>query len=206
MKTGLLFSGGMDSLSLLWWKRPDTALTIDYGQLAAKAEISAASTVCKQLGIPHHTLHVNCRELGSGDMAGSQSHKVAPETDWWPYRNQLLITLAAMKALPLEINCLWLGTVKSDEVHIDGTPQFIESISNLLSLQEGNLIVDAPAIKLSTIELIQASGIPAKLLAWAHSCHKANIPCGNCRGCNKYYQTFEILGYDLDRPGQPQTA
>lgn len=39
MKTGLLLSGGMDSLTLAWWKRPDIAFTLNYGQLAAQAEI-----------------------------------------------------------------------------------------------------------------------------------------------------------------------
>lgn len=61
--------------------------------------------------------------------------------------------------------------------------------------------VEAPAIALSTQELFRASGIPSGHLAWAHSCHKADVPCGNCRGCNKYFEVFEEVGYDLDRPG-----
>ena len=38
MNTALLLSGGMDSIALAYWKRPDIALTIDYGQAAADAE------------------------------------------------------------------------------------------------------------------------------------------------------------------------
>ena len=61
MKTGLLLSGGMDSLCIAWWKRPDVAITIDYGQLPAAAEIAASTAICQQLGIEHHILRIDCR-------------------------------------------------------------------------------------------------------------------------------------------------
>lgn len=196
MKTGLLLSGGMDSLTLAWWKRPNIAFTLNYGQLAANAEINASRTICSQLEIPHHVIEIDCRNLGSGDMAGTQANNLAPASDWWPYRNQMLVTLTAMKAISFGVTHLWLGTVKSDGFHKDGSPEFVDAISHLLSLQEGNMIVEAPAIKLSTVELIRLSGVPADLLAWAHSCHKSDVACGNCRGCNKYMKVFQELGYD----------
>lgn len=199
MKSALLLSGGMDSLSLAWWKRPDIAFTIDYGQLAAEAEISASKAICKRLGIAHNIIHVDCRALGSGDMAGNEANHLAPATDWWPYRNQLLITLAAMKAIEFDINRLWIGTVRSDSHHKDGTREFIDTLARLLLMQEGVMIVEAPAIEMSTAELIRLSGIPSGSLAWAHSCHKSNVACGNCRGCNKYFEVYDALGYDLDR-------
>lgn len=201
MKTALLLSGGMDSVSIAWWKRPSVAITLNYGQLAAEAEIAASRAICKQLNIPHHVIEIDCRHLGSGDMAGSEADHLAPASDWWPYRNQMLVTLAAMKAISLGVTHLWLGTVKSDGFHRDGSPEFMQAISHLLSLQEGGMAVEAPAIELSTAELVRASGIPAGSLAWAHSCHKANVPCGDCRGCNKFFHVFDEVGYDLDRPG-----
>lgn len=63
------------------------------------------------------------------------------------------------------------------------------------------MVVEAPAIELSTAELVRKSGIPPSFLAWAHSCHKSHVACGNCRGCNKYMEVFQEVGYDLDRPG-----
>ena len=42
-RTWIALSGGMDSICLAWWKRPESAITIDYGQLAASAEIAAAA-------------------------------------------------------------------------------------------------------------------------------------------------------------------
>lgn len=193
MKSALLLSGGMDSLGLAWWKRPSVAITIDYGQLAAAAELRASKTICKTLGIEHHIVRVDCRQLGSGDMAGGQPDSNAPASDWWPYRNQLLATLAAMKAISLGVTHLWLGTVKSDGSHRDGTPEFVDVLDRLMSLQEGGIRVEAPAIELSTSELIRQAQVPLDQLAWAHSCHKANVACAQCRGCNKYFEVLEEL-------------
>ena len=39
------------------------------------------------------------------------------------------------------------------------------------------------------------------VLAWAHSCHKADVACGNCRGCNKYFEVLRELGHGMDRAG-----
>lgn len=197
MTTALLLSGGMDSISIAWWKRPDLAITIDYGQLPAEAEIIAAQAVSRRLGIPHHVLQVNCRSLGSGDMAGIEPSALAPATDWWPYRNQLLVTLAAMKAVALGVTELWLGTVASDASHLDGTRGFVAALSALLSMQEGEMTVSAPAIGMTTVDLVRRSGIPPEILAWAHSCHKAEVACGACRGCNKYFEVRRELDREL---------
>lgn len=197
MKTGLLLSGGMDSIALAWWKRPDYAFTVDYGQLAAPAEIEASSAISRALDIPHTVLQFDARALGSGDMAGSAPDPHAPASDWWPYRNQLLVTLVAMRAVAMGVQRLWLGTVAGDETHRDGTMTFFGYMSRLLSYQEGGMTVEAPAITMRTVDLVRASGIPLSMLAWAHSCHKADVPCCNCRGCNKYFEVLQELGTDV---------
>jgi 7-cyano-7-deazaguanine synthase len=143
MKTALLLSGGMDSVAIAWWKRPDIAITLDYGQKAAEAEIGAAKTICQSLDIEHHIVRVDCSTLGSGDMAGTAADVNAPSSDWWPYRNQMLISLAAMKAITLGITHLWIGTVKSDGTHLDGTPDFVRKINDLMYYQEGSITVEA---------------------------------------------------------------
>ncbi|KRF00594.1 7-cyano-7-deazaguanine synthase [Frateuria sp. Soil773] len=197
MKTALLLSGGMDSIALAWWKRPELAFTVDYGQLAATAEISASAAICSALDIPHTVLRFDAKALGSGDMAGTAADPNAPASDWWPYRNQLLVTLVAMKAVATGVQRLWLGTVASDGIHKDGTPEFFENINRLLSHQEGGIVVEAPAIGLRTVDLIRQSDIPRSMLAWAHSCHKADVPCCNCRGCNKHFETLQELDTDV---------
>lgn len=195
MKTGLLLSGGMDSIAIAWWMRPPWAITIDYGHKAAAGEQLAAAQVCKELGIEHELITVDCSELGSGDMVHADPDPRATTSDWWPYRNQLLITLACMRAISRDVQTLYIGTVKSDgESHRDGTPEFVSRMDGLMAYQEGRIRVVAPAIEHTTADLVRMTSVPPGLLAWAHSCHKSEIACGNCRGCNKYLATFAELG------------
>nr|WP_084545332.1 7-cyano-7-deazaguanine synthase [Derxia gummosa] len=195
MTAGLLLSGGMDSIAIAWWKRPAFAITIDYGQRAAAAERLAATQVCSELGIQHSIITIDCRSLGSGDMSYAPPHAEAKTSDWWPYRNQMLITLASMRAIALGVRTLYIGTVRSDgESHLDGTEDFVRKVDELTSYQEGGMRIVAPAIGLSTAELVREARVPPSLLAWSHSCHKADIACGDCRGCNKYLDTYRELG------------
>lgn len=193
-KRAILLSGGMDSIALSYWQRPEIAITLNYGQRAAKAEIEAASRVARLLGMEHHVLSIDCSSLGSGDLVGTKPIGDAPISEWWPYRNQMLVTLALMKAIQLNVCELMVGSVKTDAQHSDGTPEFYEQLSRLVSLQEGGIKVTAPAIRMTTIELIKEAQIPESILLFAHSCHTSNHPCGKCHGCYKYMYVKEQLG------------
>lgn len=187
----------MDSTCIAYWRRPEFAITIDYGQRPAAGELRAAKAVCDSLGIKNVVITSDIVALGSGDMAGSPPSGVAPATEWWPYRNQFLITVAAMKCHSLGVTELMIGALKTDGFHADSTPAFYQSLNSLLALQEGDLQVSTPAITLSAVELIAVSGISEDILAWSHSCHINDIACGFCRGCQKHY---ESMGAAFDRP------
>lgn len=195
MKTALLLSGGMDSTALAFWKKPEIGITVNYGQKPAKAEIRAARAVCETLNIEHHIIEADLSTLGSGDMAGSAALKEAPIPEWWPYRNQLIITLASMRGIGLGVKKLLIGTLVTDAQHADGNPEFVKTISNLLFLQEGKMILEAPAINMTASHLIKISNIPLEILAWSHSCHTSEYACGMCRGCRKHYETMVELGF-----------
>jgi 7-cyano-7-deazaguanine synthase len=196
MNIGLLLSGGMDSICLAYWKRPDVAFTINYGQLSADGEIQAASAVCQSLSIRHEVISIDCGALGSGDLSGKPPDPLAPVTEWWPFRNQLLLTLTGMRAIALGIETLLFGAVKTDAIHADGKEEFFENLDKVFAIQEGKIHIETPSIHLTTAELVKLSGIPISLLAWSHSCHVSNFACGNCRGCFKYYAVMRELGYE----------
>ncbi len=190
----LLLSGGMDSTALAAWKRPDLAITINYGQLAAATEVAASKQISKILGIDHEVIEVDCSALGSGDMANEKAIDLAPVSDWWPFRNQLLITLAAMRCAALGGKELMIATVATDESHADGREEFFKAMNNLLAVQEGGLRIIAPALRLTTEELITCSKIEPAVLGWAHSCHTGIVACGRCRGCVKHIEVTRALG------------
>ena len=191
----LLLSGGMDSIAVAFWQRPEIAITIDYGQRAAEAEIAAASQVAKEIGMQHEVITIDCRAIGSGDMAGNDALGVAPVPEWWPFRNQLLVTFAAARGIVLGVTEVMTGSVSSDGTHADGRPEFYDAMDRVTAVQEGGIRISAPALTMTTAELVLHSGVPREILAWAHSCHTGNLACGQCRGCVKHYQvTKEIYG------------
>lgn len=195
MKSAILLSGGLDSAALTHWLRPTLAITIDYGQVAAPSELKAARAICRQLGIEHEEYKVNLRPFGSGPMAARAQSAIAATPEWWPFRNQVLITLAASVAIQRGFDELLVGSVKSDAEHADGTEHFFRCIDELVRSQEGNLRVRAPALHLSTSELIECSGAPMALLAWSHSCNMAEVPCQQCRACRKQIQALSAAGF-----------
>jgi 7-cyano-7-deazaguanine synthase len=193
MHKGILLSGGIDSISLAYWKRPQYAFTINYGQKPAQTEIRVSKTICDLLNIQQIIIDVDCQKLGSGDLVNKNALKLAPSKEWWPYRNQLLATLSCMKAVGMGIEEIMIASVRSDGFHKDGTSEFFNLLNSLVVFQEGNLKISAPAIHLTSKELVIQSRIPAEILYYAHSCHTNNIPCGHCGGCYKYVEVIKSL-------------
>ena len=192
----LLLSGGHDSIALAAWQPPAACLTIDYGQRPVDGEIRASKAAADSLGLEWHSFRVDLSPVGSGllhddgtgaGFVGGTPVDVAPSPEWWPYRNQLLVSLAAAWALPRGFDQLIVGSVAPDgDRHKDGTAGFYERLDDVVSYQEGSIRVVAPAVGLTTVELIETSGVTDAILGYAHSCHVAAYPCGMCPGCRKH--------------------
>lgn len=155
VKRVLLLSGGIDSIALAYWLRPKIGITIDYGQASAEKEITAAAFVAQELGIDHVVVRAGIADMGIGTMSRSEGMAISPVPEWWPFRNQFLITLAGMQAVRSECEEVIIGTVKSDRQMKDGSPVFLKQCSELLSMQEGGIRVVAPALEMNSIELVQ---------------------------------------------------
>ena len=147
--------------------------------------VYASESVCQSLEIPHQVITVDCSSLGSGDLAGKTPATLAPVSEWWPFRNQLLLTLAGMRAVSLSVSTLLFGSVKTDAAHADGRQEFFEKMDHVFSLQEGSLDLIRQRL-FNYCRVDKTSGVPLSLLGWAHSCHVFDFACGNCRGCFKY--------------------
>jgi len=127
-------------------------------------------------------------------LSGRTPIAQAPSGEWWPYRNQLLVTLAAAWALPRGFEAVVVGSVRSDGFHVDGTADFYDVADRLLSMQEGGIRVLAPAITMTSAELVQASAVPDDILVWTISCHRGPLSCGDCPGCDKHETLLRQLG------------
>jgi 7-cyano-7-deazaguanine synthase len=181
----LLFSGGIDSSALAAWKKPDLLLTIDYGQRPANGEIAAATAIASELGIDHAILRADLSNLGTGPLTGKPASTIGKAPEWWPYRNQMLITLAGIRFVPEGLREIMIGAVSTD-VHADGKPRFIKRMNAVMKGQEGRVKVTAPAISLTAGQLLKRSKLPTELLGLTFSCHMMEYACGQCRGCEKH--------------------
>jgi 7-cyano-7-deazaguanine synthase len=193
----LLLSGGVDSAALATSLRPAQTLFVNYGQRPAEAEAAAAAAIASELGLAHAQIDVDLSSLGGGLLANDEPLLAAPSPEWWPFRNQLLVSFAAAWAVrngsPGATEVI-TGTVAADGArHLDGTAIFYSALDTLLRAQEGDISAAAPAIRSTTVELVRSSGIEDAVLAWTHSCHRANIPCMDCPGCFKREQVLAEL-------------
>lgn len=188
----LLFSGGIDSSCLAWMERPHRLAFIDYGQIPAKGELRACRAIADELGLPLDVHVTDLRAFGGGSMAGHVGSTDAPP-EFWPFRNQMLITVAAMVYAPEGATELMVGTVRSDRQHPDGRARFLRAMSGVLRSQS-SMSLRAPAANEQTLALAKRSGVPAEILGWTFSCHTGEWACGQCRGCQKHAEVKRKLG------------
>ena len=187
----LLFSGGIDSTCLAWIERPDRLVFVDYGQIPAEGELRACRAVAEELSLPFDVLQTDLRLLGSGVMAGvSNARDRRPE--FWPFRNQMLITLAAMALERHGLSEILVGTVRTDRQHPDGRLRFINAMNRVLQSQSA-ISLRAPAANETTEELVARSGVPLSVLGWTFSCHTGEWACGQCNGCRKHLDVMASL-------------
>ena len=189
----LLFSGGVESTALAWRYRPDRLLFVDYGQIPAEGERRAALHLASKLNLRLDEITVDASALGAGDMAGRSKAQHSEATEAWPFRNQFLITLAAMRYATEGVEEILIGTVSTDAIHADGSPKFLARAEELVRCELPQLRIVAPAIEMDTATLILQSGLPKELLGWTFSCHRSVVACGNCRGCNKTIELWNSI-------------
>lgn len=194
--TILLYSGGIDSTAVAAWLEPDLCFTVDYGQVCARAELDASEKLSAYLGLTHQSFKADFSSLACGSLAGKAQIKNAPTSEWWPFRNQLLATIAAIKASQVGASKIILGSVSTDATHADGRDAFYKALSSLIMQQELGIVVEAPALHLTTADLVKKSEIPLTVLPLTYSCHSGNIPCSQCRGCFKRFKVFAELGLE----------
>lgn len=188
----LLMSGGLDSAALAHWLRPDVCVTIDYGQIAAKGEMAASVALCTAMELEHRHITVDLSSLGSGSMADRRPAPGAAAMEFWPYRNQMLVTLAAMMLMPEGVTEIMVGAVSTDR-HADGKAPFFRAMDRVLALQEGSVRVTAPACHLSTPSLLRKSAFPYALIGLTFSCHVHEFACGQCGGCLKHRECVDAV-------------
>lgn len=194
MATGVLLSGGMDSVVALYWaretRRDVSAWSIDYGQKHAKRELDAAKRVCVLAGIPQRmlTARVSWAPMTGGVVL--------------PGRNIILLSIVAAQVASRnggEPSEVVIGANLADyDGFPDCRPEFLAAASKAVSLGLGARVdVVAPFVLNAKYELVNAArsfgAWDALAISW--SCYEGGAsPCGTCGACVKRAEGFEKAG------------
>ncbi|MCJ7525474.1 MAG: 7-cyano-7-deazaguanine synthase QueC [Candidatus Aminicenantes bacterium] len=211
----VLFSGGIDSTTTLYWARkkfaPLRALIVDYGQ-QHRIEVEMAKKIAAGLAIaydvvtlPLETL-LSSALLGDGrsipeSLAASRKEPGVPST-YVPFRNGIFLALAAACAESHASRNLVTGFNAIDSPdYPDTTVQFSRKMAAAINQgtaagrSGGGFKVHTPLIALGKKEII-AMGIELGAdYSYSISCYRgAELPCGRCPACDIRARAFTELG------------
>jgi 7-cyano-7-deazaguanine synthase len=190
-KAVVLLSGGIDSAVALWLyassiePREVLALTVDYGQPAAREELRAAHRLASVVGC--HIDHVEAKRAFPGSRlsagSGPQGASVVPA------RNAVLAWLGICRAELEKARDVVLGaTLDDEEDYADCSEEFVRALNgtaHVLGL-EARLVAPFLGIrKAEVIRLGERFGIK-----WSEtvSCYAPLVdgePCGICFSCRQ---------------------
>ena len=207
----ILLSGGLDSSANFafadHFDEPVLALTVDYGQKAALAEIRAAGKIAKHFGVEHRVLDLKwlgalggsaltAKELEIPELKTSQLDDEATTKDsakqvWVPNRNGVLINVAAAIAESIKAPQVVVGFNKEEAATFpDNSSQFlgVASLSLRYSTSTGVKVACYTDMMVKS-EIVQAlKNLPKKFpfeMVW--SCyHGGEKQCGQCESCKRY--------------------
>ena len=216
-KAVVLFSGGLDSTTCLYWALAKgyecVALNISYGQRHIK-ETTCAKKICSKLGVKMQSITLNLpwlkeatslvgknKSLPSSNLKDIYNKKRLPST-YVPGRNLLFISLAASYADSIGAQAIIAGPNAIDySGYPDCRPQFYKPLSKAVkegtsgALSGENIEILTPLLKLSKAQIAK---LGAKLkvpfsLTW--TCYKGGAkPCGKCDACLLRAQGFKEAG------------
>lgn len=206
----VLLSGGLDSAANLALcaerDHPVLALTVDYGQRAARKEIDAARSLSAHYGVEHRVLEL--RWLGAlggssltdtqqdvPELATSQLDDLSVITGsaaavWVPNRNGVLINVAAAFAERAGATRVVVGFNAEEAVTFpDNSEDFLHRATSALALSTSNRAsVRCYTVRMNKREIVaELRKLPRPFpfdRIW--SCyHGGEKPCGACESCRR---------------------
>ncbi|MBN2151927.1 MAG: 7-cyano-7-deazaguanine synthase [Candidatus Lokiarchaeota archaeon] len=200
----MLFSGGLDSVTTLYWMRSDgydvIPLSMHYHNRPAR-ELKAVEHVCKALGIKAVDVPVPyIMEVFELKLAGYPVPSLFGSSDYYvPYRNLVFNAIATYFADIYGARYIISGHITSDPLP-DASQPFFDAIEKLVAqLKVGNKAVAPTFIlplkgktKADVVILGKSLGVPFE---WTWSCaFDEASPCGHCKPCRERAEAFAAAG------------
>ncbi len=197
-KVVVVFSGGQDSTTCLFWALQEfdevIAVTFDYGQRHS-SEIECAKAIAKELGVEHHILDMELlnqlapNALTRDDIEITEGDGGVPST-FVEGRNMLFLTFAGVLAKVKGAKHIVTGVCETD---FSGYPDcrdiFIKSLNVTLNLaMDHTFVVHTPLMwidKAQTWEMADGLGQLDYIREKTLTCYNGIIGdgCGECPAC-----------------------
>lgn len=205
MKIVTIFSGGMDSTTLLYQALSEGAevhaLSFNYGQ-KHKKELEKAKELCLELGVIHHVVDISSAK--SLLVSALTSNAEVPEGHYAednmrqtvvPNRNAIMLSIAYGYAVSIKADKLYFGAHSGDHfVYPDCRPEFAGALNTALRIgNEGFADVSllAPFNEMSKTDIARR-GFELKVpfeRTW--SCYRGEErPCLKCGTCVERTEAF----------------
>lgn len=207
MKAILIYSGGLDSTTLLYEYREEIALavTFDYGAKHGNREIECAIFNCKRLGIRHLVIPLDFMGLyfrsdllkSGGEIPEGNYDDENMRSTVVPFRNGIMLSVAVGLAESYNLDTVLLANHSGDHaIYPDCRPSFIEAFDS--ASREGTyngVRIVSPYCNISKRDIAlrgQAIGLDYSM---TYSCYKGGeIHCGCCGTCRERKEALE--GFD----------
>lgn len=213
MKTLVLFSGGIDSTTLLAKavreRESVEAITIQYGQRHEEQELRTSRKISRYYGVDQNI--VDLKNIFTSDRNSVLLHKekemphvtyqeikgVSPT--YVPLRNPVFIVVSAAIGMMKEYDELWVGVHAEDAIN-DAYPDCREDVIGSLAsaIHIGSyykMRVKAPLqymLKKDILEYGEKLDVPYEL---TYSCYKGEeLHCGECPTCKARRKAFIEAG------------
>lgn len=211
----VLFSGGIDSTTALFWalRRYDKvyAVTFEYGQRHL-LETRMARRLANKLNIPLKTLRIDLRQVGGSSLTDtriplpeyrrpSEIGKGIPST-YVPFRNGIFLSLAAAWAEVLGAREIVCGFNVIDSPNYPDTRKtFVKAMEDAVnfgtraSRSRKKIKIVAPFIDKSKSEIIKKGLALGADYSYSVSCYSGQeIPCRKCSSCHLRQKAWREAG------------
>ena len=201
----IIYSGGLDSTTLLYDERQRIALavTFNYGSNHADREISCANHHCQALGIEHLVIdlaffkqYFNSSLLSGADAIPTGSYaEDNMKSTVVPFRNGIMLSIACGLAESRGLKRVLIANHGGDHsIYPDCRPGFITALNG--AMQEGTyerVTLAAPYTLLTKADIVRRGVQLGIDYSTTYSCYCGGEQhCGVCGTCNERKEAFRI--------------
>jgi len=210
MKVVAIFSGGMDSTTMLYQLLEQghevKAIGFDYGQ-RHRVELDAAREIAAERAVPYQRIDLSSlAPIIAGQSSQVNLEIEVPDGHYTeesmkatvvPNRNMIMLSVAVAHAISIDFDAVSYGAHAGDHtIYPDCRLEFVEAMRTVIGLCDWKSIALLTPFIAASKSDIAAMGAKLQVpFAKTWSCYKGGtIHCGTCGTCVERREAFAVAG------------